>query len=56
MTLVNVGFRKVGTGLASMTWLEPVDDAMCFGWIDAARMHFESVAPVYCLAIHPPYV
>ena len=32
-----VGFRKVGTGLPSMTWPESVDEALCFGWIDGVR-------------------
>jgi uncharacterized protein YdeI (YjbR/CyaY-like superfamily) len=29
-----VGFFKVGSGRASMTWSESVDAALCFGWID----------------------
>jgi uncharacterized protein YdeI (YjbR/CyaY-like superfamily) len=32
-----VGFYKVGTGKASMTWPESVDQAICFGWIDSIR-------------------
>ncbi len=32
-----VGFRKVGSGLSSMTWPESVDEALCFGWIDGVR-------------------
>ncbi len=32
-----VGFYKVGTGKASMTWPESVDQALCFGWIDGVR-------------------
>ncbi len=32
-----VGFYKVGTGKASMTWSESVDEALCFGWIDGVR-------------------
>ena len=32
-----VGFYKVGTGTASMTWPESVDQALCFGWIDGVR-------------------
>lgn len=31
------GLRKVGSGLPSMTWPEPVDEALCFGWIDGVR-------------------
>jgi uncharacterized protein YdeI (YjbR/CyaY-like superfamily) len=32
-----VGFFKVGTGKASITWPESVDEALCFGWIDGIR-------------------
>lgn len=32
-----VGFYKVNTGIPSMTWSESVDQALCFGWIDAIR-------------------
>ncbi|MDH7461400.1 YdeI/OmpD-associated family protein [Chitinophagaceae bacterium 26-R-25] len=32
-----VGFYKVGSSKASMTWPESVDEALCFGWIDAVR-------------------
>lgn len=32
-----VGFFKVGTGKPSMTWSQSVDQALCFGWIDAVR-------------------
>lgn len=36
-----VGYRKVGTGLASMTWSESVDEALCFGWIDGVRRRID---------------
>jgi len=36
-----VGFRKVATGLASMTWPESVDEALCFGWIDGVRKRID---------------
>ena len=32
-----VGFYKVNSGKASMTWSESVDQALCFGWIDGVR-------------------
>jgi uncharacterized protein YdeI (YjbR/CyaY-like superfamily) len=32
-----VGFIKVTTGEATMTWSESVDQALCFGWIDGVR-------------------
>ena len=32
-----VGFCKRDSGLASLTWPESVDEALCFGWIDGVR-------------------
>jgi uncharacterized protein YdeI (YjbR/CyaY-like superfamily) len=32
-----VGFWKRDSGKPSMTWSESVDEALCFGWIDAVR-------------------
>jgi uncharacterized protein YdeI (YjbR/CyaY-like superfamily) len=32
-----VGFHKRGSGLASLTWPESVDEALCVGWIDGVR-------------------
>jgi len=39
-----VGFYKVGTGKPSMTWSESVDEALCFGWIDAVRKRIDDEA------------
>jgi len=39
-----VGFRKVGTGMPSMTWSESVDEALCFGWIDGVRKRIDDVS------------
>jgi uncharacterized protein YdeI (YjbR/CyaY-like superfamily) len=36
-----VGFYKVGTGKASLTWSESVDEALCFGWIDSVRRRID---------------
>jgi uncharacterized protein YdeI (YjbR/CyaY-like superfamily) len=36
-----VGFVKVTTGEASMTWSESVDQALCFGWIDGVRRRID---------------
>jgi uncharacterized protein YdeI (YjbR/CyaY-like superfamily) len=36
-----VGFWKKGTGRPSMTWSESVDEALCFGWIDAIRRRID---------------
>jgi uncharacterized protein YdeI (YjbR/CyaY-like superfamily) len=32
-----VGYHKKDTGIASITWPESVDEALCFGWIDGIR-------------------
>lgn len=32
-----VGYHKVATGKASVSWSESVDEALCFGWIDGIR-------------------
>jgi uncharacterized protein YdeI (YjbR/CyaY-like superfamily) len=37
-----VGFHKRGTGRASMTWPEAVDEALCVGWIDAVRKSIDA--------------
>lgn len=36
-----VAFWKRGTGKACMTWSESVDQALCFGWIDAVRRRID---------------
>jgi uncharacterized protein YdeI (YjbR/CyaY-like superfamily) len=32
-----VGFIKTSTGRANLRWSDAVDEAICFGWIDAVR-------------------
>lgn len=32
-----VGYMKKATGIASVTWPESVDEALCVGWIDGVR-------------------
>jgi uncharacterized protein YdeI (YjbR/CyaY-like superfamily) len=32
-----VGFYRVNSGKPSMTWIEAVEEALCFGWIDSVR-------------------
>jgi len=46
-----VGFRKVGSGLPSMTWPESVDEALCFGWIDGVRKRIDEAS--YCIRFTP---
>lgn len=36
-TEIIIGFYKKGTGKENMTWTESVEQALCFGWIDAVR-------------------
>ena len=36
-----VGFVKVGTGEATLRWSDAVDQALCFGWIDAVRRRID---------------
>ena len=36
-----VGYHKVGSGRASMSWPESVDEALCFGWIDGVRKRID---------------
>ena len=36
-----VGFMKKGTGVASVTWPEAVDEALCVGWIDGVRQRID---------------
>ena len=38
------GFRKVGSGRASMSWPESVDEALCFGWIDGVRRRIDDAS------------
>jgi uncharacterized protein YdeI (YjbR/CyaY-like superfamily) len=37
-----VGFHKRDTGVASITWPESVDEALCFGWIDGVRYRVDA--------------
>jgi uncharacterized protein YdeI (YjbR/CyaY-like superfamily) len=43
-TELSVGFRKRGSGLASITWSEAVDEALSFGWIDGVRHSIDAVS------------
>ena len=36
-----VGFLKTKTGKAGLTWPDSVDEALCFGWIDAVRKRID---------------
>jgi len=43
-TELSVGFWKVGSGKSSVTWPQSVDEALCFGWIDAVRHRIDDDA------------
>jgi uncharacterized protein YdeI (YjbR/CyaY-like superfamily) len=36
-----VGYYRKGSGKASLSWAESVDEALCFGWIDGIRKKFD---------------
>ncbi|MEO8739599.1 MAG: hypothetical protein ABI537_07850 [Casimicrobiaceae bacterium] len=38
---VVVGYYNRGTGHASLTWPESVDEALCHGWIDGVRARID---------------
>lgn len=46
-----VGYYKVKSGKASMTWPESVDQALCFGWIDGIRRTIDGES--YCIRFTP---
>ena len=37
-----VGFHKKATGIPSITYPEALDEALCFGWIDAVRKRLDA--------------
>jgi uncharacterized protein YdeI (YjbR/CyaY-like superfamily) len=39
-----VGYRRVKSGLPSMTWAESVDEALCHGWIDGIRRSLDETS------------
>ena len=39
-----VGYFKKGSGKASITWPESVDEALCFGWIDGIRKSLDAIS------------
>jgi uncharacterized protein YdeI (YjbR/CyaY-like superfamily) len=39
-----VGYYKLGSQRASMTWAESVDEALCHGWIDGVRKRIDEHA------------
>ncbi len=43
-TEVLIGFHKVDSGIASVTWPESVDEALCVGWIDGVRRRIDDAS------------
>ena len=43
-TELSVGFWKKDSGKPSITWPQSVDEALCFGWIDAVRHRIDDEA------------
>ena len=39
-----VGFYKKDSGKPSLTWVESVDQALCFGWIDGIRKRIDEIS------------
>jgi uncharacterized protein YdeI (YjbR/CyaY-like superfamily) len=39
-----VGFYKTSSGKPGITWPEAVDQALCFGWIDAVRKGIDDIS------------
>jgi uncharacterized protein YdeI (YjbR/CyaY-like superfamily) len=39
-----VGYYKMGSGRASVTWPESVDEALCVGWIDGIRKSLDATS------------
>ena len=39
-----VGYFKKGSGKASISWPESVDEALCFGWIDGVRKSVDAIS------------
>ncbi len=46
-----VGFRKLASGLPSVTYPEALDEALCFGWIDGKRWNLNPTS--YCIRFTP---
>ena len=43
---LRLGYWKIGSGKASVTWPESVDEALCFGWIDGVRKRIDELSYV----------
>lgn len=50
-TEVVVGFYKKGTGKVNMTWVQSVEQALCFGWIDGRTQRIDE--ETFCIRFTP---
>jgi len=39
-----IGFHRVGSGKAGMTYREALDEALCLGWIDGLRKRYDATS------------
>jgi uncharacterized protein YdeI (YjbR/CyaY-like superfamily) len=46
-----VGYHKKGSGRPTITYLESVEEALCFGWIDGVQRSIDDVS--YCIRFTP---
>lgn len=46
-----IGFYKINTNKPSITWIQLVDECLCFGWIDGIRKKIDDES--YCNRITP---
>ena len=44
VNVLEIGFYKQGSGRASVTYLEALEEALCFGWIDGVRHKRDQVS------------
>lgn len=44
VTEIYVGFYRKNSGKGGITYLEAVDEALCFGWIDGVRLRLDEVS------------
>lgn len=50
-TEILIGFYKKGTGKENMNWVQSVEQALCFGWIDGRTQRIDEEA--FCIRFTP---
>ena len=51
MTEIWVGYYKISTGIASVTYSQALNEALCYGWIDGIRKSVDESS--YCIRFTP---